>query len=450
MTEALPLWEAEAACYYGKSNLRRGWSPEDFKQEQEAVNWQPPQQAKILAVPFGYFKLPNADWVSGLAAELTPWKAGVVAAWQKSIEKDIWLTILRLYHFSPVQPEFLKSRGFHLRVNPFHVDGLQVILPEKVFQERVNLVQMAVERNAITKVYSEGGAVGKNTHAYNRQDFTEETGYKAKQLEDWVAQIQRKKQLIFQGPPGTGKTYLAERIARYITEQDGGHSELVQFHASYAYEDFVQGIRPLLEGRGELRYELAEGRFLKFCRNARTLKGKACVLVIDEINRADLARVFGELMYLLEYRDREILLSGGGAPFSIPSNVYLIGTMNTADRSIAPVDLAMRRRFRFIRLCPDYQLLAKHLKQCGLPHVDFLALLQKINRMIGDEDCALGISFFLVDDLKRSLADIWSGEIEPYLEEVLFDRPKEMDSFRWSKIAPELKRAWDGWDDATI
>ena len=101
LTEALPLWEAEAACYYGKSNLRRGWSPDDFKQEQEAVNWQPPQQAKILAVPFGYFKLPNADWVSGLAAELTPWKAGVVAAWQKSIEKDIWLTILRLYHFSP-------------------------------------------------------------------------------------------------------------------------------------------------------------------------------------------------------------------------------------------------------------------------------------------------------------------------------------------------------------
>ena len=116
---------------------------------------------------------------------------------------------------------------------------------------------MAVERNAITKVYSEGGAVGKNTHAYNREDFTQETGYKAKQLEDWVAQIQRKKQLIFQGPPGTGKTYLAERIARYITEQDGGHSELVQFHASYAYEDFVQGILLLLEGRGELRYELA-------------------------------------------------------------------------------------------------------------------------------------------------------------------------------------------------
>ena len=91
------------------------------------------------------------------------------------------------YHFSPVQPEFLKSRGFHLQVNPFHVDGLQMILPEKVFHQRVNLVQMTVERNAITKVYSEGGAVGKITHTYNRQDFAEETGYKAKQLEDWVA-----------------------------------------------------------------------------------------------------------------------------------------------------------------------------------------------------------------------------------------------------------------------
>ena len=90
------------------------------------------------------------------------------------------ITILRLYHFSPVQPEFLKSRGFHLRVNPFHVDGLQMILPEKVFHERVNLVQMAVECNAITKVCSEGGAVGKITHAFNRQDFAKETGYKAK------------------------------------------------------------------------------------------------------------------------------------------------------------------------------------------------------------------------------------------------------------------------------
>ena len=90
----------------------------------------------------------------------------------KEHRKRYLVTILRLYHLSQVQPEFLKSRGFHLRVNPFHVDGLQVILPEKVFQERVNLVQMAVERNAITKVYSEGGAVGKNTHAYNRQDFT--------------------------------------------------------------------------------------------------------------------------------------------------------------------------------------------------------------------------------------------------------------------------------------
>ena len=169
-------------------------------------------------------------------------KRGRVLAgnWKENYDFD-------LYHFSPVQPEFLKSRGFHLRVNPFHVDGLQMILPEKVFHERVNLVQMAVECPAITKVYSEGGAVGKIKHAYNRQDFAEETGYKAKQLEDWVAQIQRKKQLIFQGPPGTGKTYIAERIARYITEQDGGHSELVQFHASYAYEDFVQGIRPQLK-----------------------------------------------------------------------------------------------------------------------------------------------------------------------------------------------------------
>ena len=129
-----------------------------------------------------------------------------------------------------------------------------MILPWKVFHERVNFVQMAVECNAITKVYSEGGAVGKITHAYNRQDFAEETGYTAKQLEDWVAQIQQRSSWYFKGHQERARpTYIVERIARYIKEQDGGHSELVQFHASYACEDFVQEIRPLLEGRGELR-----------------------------------------------------------------------------------------------------------------------------------------------------------------------------------------------------
>src|SRR5690606_11871441 len=126
---------------------------------------------------------------------------------------------------------------------------------------------------------------------------------------------------------------------------------------SYAYEDFMQGIRPQSKD-GRLEYPLVPGRFLDFCERARSRDGR-CVLVIDEINRADLSRVFGELMYLLEYRDREVPLSGGQR-FSIPSNVRIIGTMNTADRSIALVDYALRRRFAFLRLSPNFHVLRRY------------------------------------------------------------------------------------------
>ena len=255
--------------------------------------------------------------------------------------------------------------------------------------------------------------------------------------EGWIDQLQRKQQLILYGPPGTGKTYLAERLARYLVD-GGGFSELVQFHTSYAYEDFVQGIRPRVV-EGALHYELAAGRFLRFCAKARQAREKPCVLIIDEINRANLARVFGELMYLLEYRHRPIALAGGGPEFSIPANVYLIGTMNTADRSIALVDQAMRRRFSFIRLRPNYQLLANYLGNRGLPSEEIGRATKRSNQSIGDEDCELGISFFMVADIATALAHIWQGEVEPYLEEVFFDRPDQMARFRWSKVAGRLQ-----------
>ena len=199
-----------------------------------------------------------------------------------------------------------------------------------------------------------------------------------------------------------------------------------------------RGIRPRVV-EGELHYELAAGHFLRFCAKARQAREKPCVLIIDEINRANLARVFGELMYLLEYRDRPITLAAGGPEFSIPDNVYLIGTMNTADRSIALVDQAMRRRFSFARLRPNYQLLANYLANRGISPEKLVALLKEVNQSIGDEDCELGISFFMVADIATALAHIWQGEVEPYLEEVFFDRPDQMARFRWSKVAGRLQ-----------
>ena len=159
-------------------------------------------------------------------------------------------------------------------------------------------------------------------------------------IDGWVMAIRRKQQAILQGPPGTGKTFSAQLLAEFLVGDGDGFWELLQFHPNYAYEEFMQGIRPVGDS-----FELVEGRFLSFCRRAAERNG-VCVLIIDEMNRAPLARVFGELMYLLEYRQQTIPLAGGGN-FSIPDNVFLLGTMNSADRSIALVDFALRRRLCF-------------------------------------------------------------------------------------------------------
>ena len=431
LLKAMPLWESEAACYYATGKADTGWSPEDFRDAEQAAHWAEKGLVNSLAVPVGYLKLPNADWISALAAELTPWTVQAVEAWRVGIkQRYIWLTVLRVYRCAPVQPTLLRQGMGRQPVRPFEVEQLQPVVLESEFERRMEQIQEAVERHG-------HGDSTRADASYDEQAFTAETGYSTDQLTGWIDQLRRKQQLILYGPPGTGKTYLAERLARYLVD-GGGFSELVQFHASYAYEDFVQGIRPQVV-EGALHYELAAGRFLRLCAKARQAGEKPCVLIIDEINRANLARVFGELMYLLEYRDRPIALAGGGPEFSIPANVYLIGTMNTADRSIALVDQAMRRRFTFVRLRPNYRLLANYLKNKGVPPEKLVALVKEVNQSIGDEDCELGISFFMVEDVATALAHIWQGEVEPYLEEVFFDRPDQMVRFRWSKVAGRLQ-----------
>lgn len=271
--------------------------------------------------------------------------------------------------------------------------------------------------------------------AYTLAQLAADTGYPEATLKSWLQAVERKQQAIFYGPPGTGKTYLAQRLARFLVGSGDGFADLVQFHPAYAYEDFIQGIRPVAQPDGSLSYEMAPGRFLQFCAEARAREG-ICVLIIDEINRANLSRVFGELMYLLEYREQEIPLAGGGT-FSIPANVRLLGTMNTADRSVALVDHALRRRFAFIALQPDYDLLRRYHEEeaTGFPVEPLVTLLQQLNARIADPHYALGITYFLRPDLSDQLPDIWRTEVEPYLEEYFFDQPEQVDAFRWERVA---------------
>lgn len=271
---------------------------------------------------------------------------------------------------------------------------------------------------------------------YPIEQCTADTYLPVNLLQLWVEAIQRKRQAILYGPPGTGKTYLAERLARHLVSGGDGFIDLVQFHPAYSYEDFIQGIRPETTENGQVTYDLAPGRFLEFCQRAKG-RQDTCVLIIDEINRANLARVFGELMYLLEYRKQSVPLAGGGT-LSVPANVIILGTMNTADRSIALVDFALRRRFAFLEMAPDFNVLTQFQKKQGFDPSGLIAVLRDINTAIADKNFSLGVSFFLVPDLPKHVEQIWRTEIETYLEEYFFAQKETADKFRWAQVKDRI------------
>lgn len=276
--------------------------------------------------------------------------------------------------------------------------------------------------------------------AYPLDKFSADTGMPVATLVRWIKAIERKGQAVLYGPPGTGKTFVAERLARHLIGGGKGFAELIQFHPAYAYEDFIQGIRPKAAEDGQLTYKMVRGRFLEFCDRAREVQDP-CVLIIDEINRANLARVFGELMYLLEYRNHEVPLAGGGT-LKIPTNVRLIGTMNTADRSIALVDHALRRRFAFLHLRPNPEVLRKYhdTHATGFEPAGLIEVLTLVNSQISDPHYEVGVSFFLLENLAEQIEDIWTMEIEPYLEEYFFDQAEKVEALRWDKVQGKILR----------
>ncbi|MDP9250261.1 MAG: AAA family ATPase, partial [Chloroflexota bacterium] len=243
-------------------------------------------------------------------------------------------------------------------------------------------------------------------------------------LNETIDLLREKKQIVLYGPPGTGKTYLGVELALYLTEQTGGEYRLVQFHPSYAYEDFFEGFRPQ-EGvaAGTIAFALEPGPFKLLAEEALDNPGHAYVLVIDEINRANLAKVFGELYFLLEYRDRAVTLQYSPTQeFRLPANVFLIGTMNTADRSIALVDSAMRRRFAWQGLFPGEppvaDMLRRWLEEHHLP-LDRADLLDRLNERVADRDGAIGPSYLMTQSVasEDGLQRVWKHQILPLLEE---------------------------------
>lgn len=315
----------------------------------------------------------------------------------------------------------------------------KVNLPIQSYLTREEAIEGELPGSEVSPPEDDGEDETPGGAAYTADQFLAETYLARETLDELVALLEDKKQIILYGPPGTGKTHVAQKLARLFAGGDETNVQLIQFHPSYSYEEFMEGIRPEARKDGPPCYPVRPGVFRAFCDRARGQAGRH-VLIIDEINRGNIAKVFGELMFLLEYRDRQVALPYSGAEFSIPDNVYLIGTMNTADRSIALVDFALRRRFHFYHFGADRDVLLRWIDAHGCPVPYLPALFDAVNRAIDDRDYQIGFSHFMKPGLTETdLRRVWRYSVEPYLEEYFFDNKAKLDELRWDKLVERVR-----------
>lgn len=285
-----------------------------------------------------------------------------------------------------------------------------------------------------------GAKAPKPAKPYTKSDALKDLFMSEASFDQIVRALKHKKNIVLQGAPGVGKTFVAKRLAYYLTgSEDPAKVRTVQFHQSFSYEEFIMGIRPDAAGK----FRRKKGLLYEFCEHAQDDPEHDYFLIIDEINRGNLSKIFGELMLLIEADKRgeayemPLLYSEGAETFYLPENLYFIGTMNTADRSLALVDYALRRRFAFIDLAPEFgERFEAHLLEKGIPQNLVSSIIQNIRRVntVIEDDPNLGKGFLIGHSYfcqLENLADwatpedwynsIIEWEIAPQLREYWFD-----------------------------
>ena len=314
----------------------------------------------------------------------------------------------------------------------------------KIFNiDKVNAAD--VEISQAPTAPNDGASIEEVEKKYTREDFLNDVFMSPEQYAELVQLLMYKKNLVLQGAPGVGKTFLAKRLAHSIIGHASSQQvEVIQFHQNYSYEDFIMGYKPTDAG-----FELHSGVFYRFCKRAEEHKDKKYFFIIDEINRGNLSKIFGELMMLIESdkRNEKLKLAYKDEDFSVPDNLYIIGMMNTADRSLALIDYALRRRFCFYTVEPAFnnEKFIKHMNFYINNEAFVRAINQRmcdLNAKIADEENSglgrgfcIGHSYFCVKPSAGQSAQSWfesivKYEIAPLLDEYWWDDKDKAESCR--------------------
>lgn len=309
------------------------------------------------------------------------------------------------------------------------------------------------------------GAATRAPEPATLEELARACGAPLARLEEIERLLRERGQMIFYGPPGTGKTWVALHLARHLVEADPTRLEVVQFHPSYSYEDFIEGIRPHVvedsHGHARVTYPVVPGVFKAFCERARRNPHRTHVFLIDEINRAHVSHVFGELMLALEYREHEVGLAHtaagaegrpAGDRFAVPRNVLVLGTMNTADRSTALVDYALRRRFVFYPFFPDEPLVSGMFRTWLTRHAPGMTwvaeLLALINERLEPEvgrHLLIGHTYLMRPELDEdTVRQVWRFQLLPLLEEYFAGMPERLTEFDINELIAQARARAEG------